>query len=190
MAGDIPGAWDKVVRAIRHLSAKTYVTVGMVFTEQTVDRCIQDVLFAHDLGVSDIRVIPAAQYNKALTVLADLPEHVLNKYPILKYRIDNISNGSHVRGLQDGDARTCWLALDDMVSAGGYHFPCVIHMREGGDPIGKIKDDIRQDRLNWLINHDAHTDPICNGMCLDVCVAYNNKAGTTHTIVGTEDAAA
>jgi len=172
--------WQKVVDNIRFLSDKTYVTVGMVFTEQNVDSCIDSVLFADSLGVSDIRVIPSAQYNKALVKLRELPDDILNKYPILKYRINNIDKNIHVRGLSESDCHNCWLALDDMACAQGYHFPCIIHLREGGDPIGKVTENTRQDRYNWIVNHDPYKDPICRSNCLDVCRLFNNKASKTH----------
>lgn len=174
MAG-IKGAWDKVVNNIKELSKITYVTVGMVFTEDNVDDCIESVMFADSLGVSDIRVIPSAQYNQALIKLTDLPKEVLSKYPILKYRINNLARGKHVRGIQPNDTNKCPLVLDDMAVAGGKHFPCIIYMREQGDPIGSVGPKMREERLEWFQRHDTHKDPICRGNCLDVCVQYNNK---------------
>lgn len=174
MAG-VKGAWNKVVNNIRELSQLTYVTVGMVFTENNVEDCIQSVLFADSLGVSDIRVIPSAQYNQALTKLAELPAEVLSKYPILKYRINNLMNGKHVRGIGEHDTHRCPLVLDDMAVVNGKHFPCIIHMREQGDPIGNVGPNMRQERLEWFRQHDTHKDPICKKNCLDVCVAHNRK---------------
>lgn len=178
MAGGRIGAWKKVVESIRFLSARTYVTVGMVFTEDNVSRAMESVLFAHSLGVSDIRVVPSAQFNEALGQLAGLPREVLDKYPILKYRIENVRNGRNVRKMQSSDCHLCKLALDDMAVAGNFHFPCIIYMREGGDPIGKIGPNIRAERAEWVKRHDSFADPICKEMCLDVCIDYNNKAGT------------
>lgn len=179
MAGGRKGSWQKVVDNIKYLSTRTYVTVGMVFTEQNVEQCKESVLFADSLNVSDIRVIPSAQFNKALIMLSDLPETLLSKYPILNYRIKNIKNGISVRGLADSDCDRCWLGLDDMAVAQGKHFPCIIYMREGGDPIGTINDDVREVRENWIKNHNPHTDKICKGNCLDVCIAFNKVADTT-----------
>jgi molybdenum cofactor biosynthesis enzyme MoaA len=168
--------WSNVVENIKMLSNQTYVSVGMVFTEENVDSCIESVLFADSLGVSDIRVIPSAQYNKALSKLQHLPIDVLNKYPILKYRVNNIIAGKSVRGLSDKDCNRCWLALDDMACAQGKHFPCIIHLREGGDPIGKVGINMRKEREEWVLSHDSFQDPICKKNCLDVCVLFNNKA--------------
>jgi len=179
MAG-VDGAWEVVVDNIRRLSQITYVTVGMVFTEENVDDCVNAVLFADSLGVSDIRVIPSAQYNQALKSLATLPEDVLRKYPILRYRIGNVLDGAHVRGMVEDDNPKCPLVLDDMAVAGNYHFPCIIYMREYGDPIGEVGPNMRQERAKWAEEHDCHKDPICQQMCLDVCRHYNNNHHSNH----------
>lgn len=174
MAG-VKGAWDKVIQNIKDLSQLTYVTVGMVFTESNIEDCVQSVMFADSLGVSDIRVIPSAQYNQALTRLADLPHEVLSKYPILQYRINNLMNGKHVRGIAESDTHRCPLVLDDMAVVNGKHFPCIIYMREQGDPIGEVGSNMRQERLEWFQKHNTHKDPICKKNCLDCLVLYNNK---------------
>ena len=71
------------------------------------------------------------------------------------------------------------LALDDMAVAQDDHFPCIIYMRQGGDPIGKVGVNMRQERKQWFESHNSFEDPICNATCLDVCVAFNNKAYAT-----------
>jgi MoaA/NifB/PqqE/SkfB family radical SAM enzyme len=182
MAG-VKGAWNTVVENIKEISKFSYTTVGMVFNEKNVLQCREAVLFADSLGVSDIRVIPSAQYNQALEILADLPQEILSRYPILRYRIGNLQRGKHVRGLQESDCHQCWLALDDMVVAGGKsgmkHFPCIIHLREGGEPIGSVKENVREEREKWIFTHDCLEDSICRENCLDVCVDYNNRAAET-----------
>ena len=170
----IKGSWDKVTNNIKELSKITYVTVGMVFTENNISECKEAVLFADSLGVSDIRVIPSAQYNKALLKLSELSIEILNKYPILKYRIDNLKKGIPIRGINNHNK--CRLVLDDMAVAGDKHFPCIIYMREQGNPIGIVGPNMRIDRKKWMEKHKPHKDPICKEMCLDVCVAYNKVA--------------
>jgi len=181
MSGGVKGAWEKVVDNIRYLSMFSYVSVGMVFDEQNVEQAVEAVEFAHSLGVHDIRVIPSAQYDRALKVLEDLSPKIVNQYPILAYRIRNLDNDAlRVRGMQDGDCPKCWLALDDMAIAGKWHFPCIIHLREGGDPVGEIGPNMRSEREAWIRQHDAFADPICRANCLDVCRHYNGVARETH----------
>ena len=101
----------------------------------------------------------------------------LLKHPILNYRINRAQKGLPVRGLTDADTNRCPLVLDDMAVMNGMHYPCIIHLREGGDPIGRADDMkiVRQERLAWFLNHNTHADPICAGQCLDVCVSFNNR---------------
>jgi len=168
--------WDRIVQNIRSLAGLTYVTVGMVFTPENVGDCMDTVMFADSLGVDDIRVIPAAQSGCGLRQLAELPDSVLARHPILRYRVENAKRGRPMRGLSASDSARCRLVLDDMAVAGGYHFPCIIYLREGGEPIGRITNGARAERARWSRDHDTKADPICAGMCLDVCVDYNNTA--------------
>jgi len=176
MTGGVKGSWEHTVDIIRELSKQTYVSLGMVFTEENIDECLESVLYADTLGVSDIKVIPSAQYNKALLRLVDLPHILLSKYPILNYRVGNIKRKVAVRGIKNSDAHKCWLVVDDMIVSQGWHFPCVIYLREGGNPIGRVGDMTRLDRVEWANNSDILADTICRNNCLDIYVAHNNKA--------------
>ena len=168
--------WDRLINNIQELSKVTYVTVGMVFNEKNVAQAKESVMFAASLGVSDIRVLSSAQFNQALDILKDLPDEMLDRFPILNYRIKNFRDGRGVRGLKDSDSRKCKLVLDDMAVAGNKHFPCIIYLREGGAPIGSVNPHLRKEREAWCNSHDTHTDQICRQNCLDVCVDYNNIA--------------
>jgi len=170
------GYFDSVISNIRYLSGKTYVTVGIVLTQDTESTVLDVVNFAHELGVSDIRIITAAQYNGDISHLERISQPILDAHPILKYRVNNLLSGKNVRGIGSGDSNRCFLVRDDSVVAGKWHFPCVIHMREGGAPIGEIGEDMQAERLAWSLSHDTHSDPICMKNCLDCLVEYNNQA--------------
>ena len=174
MTGGIP-SFDKVSKNIEYLSWYNYVTVGVVFTETNVDTAIETVKYVDSLDPSDIRVISSAQYNKALGSLINLPKDILKRHPILKYRVTNFAKGRNVRGIKKEDTNKCYLVRDDVAVAGKYHFPCIIYMREGGLPIGEMKENFRQEREDWFKKHDTHKDKICLKNCLDVCIDYNNK---------------
>lgn len=175
MAGGIPGAWERVVENIKLLAKRTYVTVGVVLTEENADEMHRTVVFAHELGVSDIRVISAAQYNVLLRGVEKIPEHIVAAHPILRYRVEHLKAGRNVRGIGEANSRRCALVLDDMAAVGGYHFPCIIYLREGGKPIGKIGPGMREERVRWSETHDTFSDPICRANCLDVCIDYNDR---------------
>lgn len=175
MAGNINGIFEKVVDNIKYLSKKVYVTVGVVLTEKTVKDVNNIVKYAsEELGVADIRIISAAQWNGAIKNV-NIDQKLLNKHPILNYRWNNIKKNRNVRGICNGDNKKCPLVIDDMAVLGGKHYPCIIHLREGGKPIGNMNGNFRQDRYDYYLNTDCSKDSICNKNCLDVCVDYNNK---------------
>lgn len=180
MTGGIAGAWEKVVENISEISKLTYTTVGMVFTEETKGTVYDSVMFAHNLGVADIRVIPSAQDDETLEQLSSIPDDILEQHPILKYRVHNARIKRHMRGLSDSDPMHCYLMIDDMAVCGDYHFPCIIYMREQGDPVGKVSSDMRKERMEWIQTHDVRKDPICRKNCLDVCVDYLRKVRDTN----------
>jgi MoaA/NifB/PqqE/SkfB family radical SAM enzyme len=172
--------FNTIVKNIKYLSSKTYVTVGVVLTEDNVGQLKEIVEFADSLGVADIRIISAAQFNKVLDGVIGISDEILNRHPILKYRVNNIKNGRNVRGMSKDDYNRCPLAMDDSVVAGNYHFPCVIYMREHGEPIGTVGFDMREQRIKWAKTHDTFNDEICHKNCLDVCLDYSNKYKEFH----------
>jgi molybdenum cofactor biosynthesis enzyme MoaA len=176
LTGGIEGAWEKVVENIREISKFAYVTVGMVFTEDNIDTAVDDILFADGLGVADIRIISSSQYNKAIKNLQSLPQEVLERHPILKYRVEHYGIGRDIRGIKENNCHRCKLVLDDMAVAGEYHFPCIIYMRQHGSPIGKVSNSMREERELWFKNHNTYCDKICRENCLDVCVDFNDKS--------------
>lgn len=179
----INASFDRICENIKYLSSVTYVTVGIVLTEQNVSDAPNIVKFAHDLGVADIRVISAAQYGQLIDGILQIQEDIIAEHPILSYRIDNIKKGVNVRGIQESDSHRCYLVQDDSVIVGDKHYPCVIYMRERGNPIGTVGDSMRKDRVDWMNAVDTHCDDICNRNCLDVCIEYNNKYRDIHNIV-------
>jgi len=172
MAG-INSHFNHICKVIKYISLKTYCTVGVVLTEKNNKDLKNIIEYATSLGVSDIRIIPSAQSNHKLKL------NIKTKYPILKYRLKNIKNGRHVRGLKKTDNHKCPLVLDDMVIVKDKHYPCVIYMREQGKEIGTINNksiyDIRKERKNWYEKTNVFKDNICKNNCLDVCIDYNNK---------------
>jgi MoaA/NifB/PqqE/SkfB family radical SAM enzyme len=174
MAG-VSGVFKTVVENIRYLAAYTYVTVGIVLTNENVAQVVETIEFAHSLGVADIRVIPAAQEDRGLKL--DVKPEILAVHPILRYRVERFNAGKRVRGLDGSCAAYCGLCIDDSVVTGDHHYPCVIYLREGGAPIGRISDvlSMRDERARWSQTHNVLTDPICSKNCLDVCAEYNRR---------------
>jgi len=182
MAGGVEGAWEIVVKNIREISELTYVTVGVVLTQDNIDSLIDTIKFAHDLGVADIRIISAAQYNRPLTELESVPQEILDAHPILKFRVNRFIAGQNVRGMSGKDSPKCALAYDDSIIAGDYVFPCIIYMREKGKPICRVGPHMREQRVNWANSHNCFEDPICQKNCLEICIAFNNKFRDTNPL--------
>lgn len=168
MTGGCKDAWEKTSSTIKELSKLTYVTVGIVFTEVNVGQVSEIIKYVQSLGPADIRIIPSAQYNQGM----DMLQVQFLGYPILQYRMSKTRN---IRGLEKGDTHKCSIVLDDLAIYGQWHFPCVIYFREGGDPIGKIRENFRLERKKWSEDNDIWKDNICQKNCLDVCKEYNNQ---------------
>ncbi len=171
-------SWNRVVNNIRFLASRVYTTVGIVLTPDS--KASETIAFAATLGVQDIRVIPAAQDGKALSNI-QVDKDVLARHPILRYRMNNMYATIPVRGLWATDSHRCGLVLDDLAVLGEYHYPCIIYLREGGKPIGKLGPQFRWERVQWFQEHDTHLDPICKNNCLDVCAQYNNAYEAYHS---------
>jgi hypothetical protein len=171
MAGGVD-AWNTVVENIKNLAKLTYVTVGVVLTESNLGTLASTVDFARSLGVADIRPIPAAQYGDVISFGMAEPR---GGFPILRWRMDRLRRGCPVRGIGSDDSTKCSLVLDDMAVVGGEHYPCIIYLREGGKPIGKVGPSMRAERREWFEAHRSDLDPICSRNCLDFCVAHNNR---------------
>lgn len=169
--------FDLICSNILLLAQHTYVSVGVVLTADNEKESEQIIHLASNLGVADIRIIPAAQSNNIQIQTENLSNNLLSKHPILKYRIQNLRRGLGFRGLNTADSPRCYLVNDDIMSAQNYHFPCIIYFREGGEPIGTVSDHImRATRYYWATNHNTLEDSICRHNCLDVCRDFNNYA--------------
>lgn len=180
MAGGIKGAFETITANIRWLAQRTYTTVGVVLTEQNMATLNGIIIFADSLGVADIRIIPAAQQGDRLANV-HVSEALLDKYPILRYRIRNIQAGRPVRGLRPRvDSHRCGLVLDDVAVNQGQHYPCIIYLRERGAAIGPVGPQMREKRAWWYRTTDTHADPICRRNCIDACVDYNNLFEAAH----------
>ncbi len=160
--------FNTVINNIKAISKLVYTTVGVVINNTTIHKLKKTINFITSLGVSDIRIITTAQWNKKISLNID------TEYKILNYRLNNNNKGRNMRGIKYNDSYKCSLVLDDMAIDNGYHYPCIIYLREGGKPIGTVNENMRLKRYEWFRKHNTHMDSICNKNCLDVCIDYNN----------------
>lgn len=177
MAGGV-SAYQRVIDNIAQIAERAYVTLGVVLTPANLSEVEGIVKFALGTKVADIRLISAAQWDKPMHF--DIPQEALQRFPILRYRINHFAVGRNVRGIQDTDTHKCPLVLDDIAVMDGKHYPCIIYLRERGQAIGQVSKDMRLERQAWCERTDTHTDPICRKNCLDVCIDYNNQYESLH----------
>jgi MoaA/NifB/PqqE/SkfB family radical SAM enzyme len=170
----VPNQWKRVVANIKELAKITYVSASIVLTEENLPRANEIIHFAHDLGVADIRIVTPAQDDQPIGRL-EIDAEVLNAHPILKYRVDNFNLRRKVRGIQANDCHRCHLVKDDSVVLGKWHYPCGVYVREGGEAIGALGPEMRQERVVWSESHDTFQDEICRRNCSDMYIDYNNR---------------
>jgi MoaA/NifB/PqqE/SkfB family radical SAM enzyme len=176
MAGVPNTHWKNVVRNIRELSRLTYVTTSIVLTPNNAQYAKEIIRFSSDLGVSDIRIVTASHSaGDIVEAISGLDQDLLERFPILKYRVQNYLNGRNVRGIQENDAHRCHLVKDDCVVAGKWHYPCGVYLREKGAPIGEIGPRMRNEGIAWFQSHNTFQDRICRQFCSDIYIDYNNR---------------
>jgi MoaA/NifB/PqqE/SkfB family radical SAM enzyme len=170
--------FDIVVKNIREIAKLAYITVGVVFTDDNINYYNEILNFISGLGANDIRVMTATKYDKILEF--NVSEELLNKHPILKFRINNFNDGKNMRGSDLSSTNKCYLVKDDLTILGEDYYPCAVYARERGKPIGKFSANNIKERHEWFEQHDAHTDPICKKYCMDFKCRFNDKV---HTIL-------
>lgn len=169
---------QRILDNIEMIAKYNYITVGVVLTPDNINKTIDIIYKAHELGVSDIRLISAAQWKNTLELSCKIDNEILEKYPILRYRLENIENNIPVRGLSESDSKRCYLLMsDEMVSSSNntlWSNPCIISAREGSEPISTI-EEMRLHRLRWVMKTNTHEIKQCRENCLDVCRDFNNS---------------
>lgn len=158
---------ELVVDTITQLSRLFYVNVGLVIDSRNIDR-IEDVIdFILSLGVSDIKLSTSTQ-----DPLIPKFQKQYQDYPILNYRVENFKQGYQMRGWP---GKKCYIAVSDVTIVGDSHYPCLVYFREGGGAIGKIYDNVKMQRMEWVQKHTPQKDPICRKYCMDFKCEFNNS---------------
>lgn len=161
-----------IINNISQLSKSHYVNIGLVIDHLNVDRISEIIDFILFLGVHDIKL--SVSTKDQVTPIFDDKDY--SKYPILNYRIERFRQGINMRGILESDNFKCHLSQNDISIVGRNHYPCLVYAREGGSPIGLLKNDVMSDRQNWFKNHIPKLDPICKKFCMDFKCAYNRSA--------------
>jgi MoaA/NifB/PqqE/SkfB family radical SAM enzyme len=165
--------FDVVANNIKELSKLVYTNVGIVINDDNANLYKEIIGFVSNLGAHDIRLMTSTKYNKLLKL--DVPQELLDKHPILKFRVENFNSGKNMRGSELGASHKCHLVRDDITIMGKYYFPCAVYAREGGKPIGEFDRDNESGRMEWFKIHDSYLDTICKQYCMDFKCRFNEK---------------
>lgn len=169
--------WKRTIENIKALSRLTYVIVGITIGEKNCQRACEIIEFAHGLGVADMKLSTDSKWNREIPGLDKLSPAVLESHPILRYRVNSFLGGRNVRGLRPQDCHSCPLVMDDIIICGSHHYPCIVQLREGGQPIGSVRDvaAMRDERREWGLAIDTHKDCVCKPYCMDIFADCNNR---------------
>lgn len=186
-----PGTWDRVKENIRMLSALTYVNIGTTITADNLEKIPETLAFLGELGVADIKLATATQFQREIPheILDRIPQALLDRMPVLRYRVEHYRAGRPVRGLVEGrDSHHCWWVQDDIVLTPDGHYPCIVYPREKGKPIGPLGTvaEMRAARLEWARAGDTHTDAICAPFCMDIFADCNKRIEDLQGLVPAE----
>jgi MoaA/NifB/PqqE/SkfB family radical SAM enzyme len=165
--------FDVVVSNIRELSKMVYTNVGVVFNDDNADKYREIIEFISGLGAHDIRIMTATKYNKILAF--ELDSYLLDKHPILKFRVENFNAGRNMRGSGLAQTPRCHLVRDDITIFGEDFYSCAVYVREGGSPIGKFGTGNIELREAWFDSHNSHRDELCSTYCMDFKCQFNDR---------------
>lgn len=168
--------FDTVVNNIKELSKLVYTNVGIVFNDHNINNYKEIIEFVSSLGTHDIRIMTSTRYNKTLKF--ELDPELLNKHPILKFRVDNFNAGLNIRGSWLSTTSRCHLVRDDITLFGDNFYPCAVYVREKGSPIGTFDNNNIAAREQWFREHNSHTDEICLQYCMDFKCRFNDIVET------------
>ena len=177
LAGGID-VWTRVSSSLAALSKIASVMAGITVSEKNLHE-VKDVVEKLDaLGVSDMKLSTSTHFNGAIPGLEKISSEILDRHPVLKYRVTNFLAGRNVRGLRDGDCGKCMLVQDELIIMGDRHYPCIVHAREqAAAAIGNVKTvaEMRKERLAWALGRDSHLDMVCKKFCMDIFIDCNNR---------------
>ena len=157
---------ELVVETITELAKSKYVNAGLVVDALNVARIESIVDYILSLGVADIKISTVGGVKPVFS-------KGYSEYPILSYRVANFNEDRAMRGWP---ANQCALAVNDVTIAGDSHYPCLVYFREGGKAIGKLSENVKEQRELWAKHHNPQLEAICSKYCMDFKCEFNHAA--------------
>ena len=195
-----PRAWEAAVRTIRVLASERrrgadfFLIVNTVVTPQNRGELARIVDFLLTLDPDDIKLITSVDEKERLGnfpeapavldgILRLLEPYPPDRFPLLRRKVgtvfaqDAIGLSSPARSSPDG--LRCFIPLTERTVDGRFYYPCSVYLREGGAPLGELRDSPDKQRAKsaaFVRRADCSTDPICRRYCLHCTRQYNEGA--------------
>lgn len=188
------------IRRLARLAASgvdCHVVINVMLTQKSVVSLLSDqasgLLAILDWcmasGASDFKFLPVS----STTIFSLFPSNedreqflricaatVPKRYRFFHYRLDSLQRGGH--GLHGRHHHFCRHFLDDRAfdSVGAY--PCIIHLREGGQRIYRHDDDqaFIATRIAAFASGNRAEDPLCRNYCFDVYRDFSDRVTFLH----------
>ena len=200
-----PGSWSRVTSVLHFLcnEGKTlnpdlFVVANLVLREETLFRLPQTIRYLINIGVDDIKLLPAFSEDANLRELESLfsaaikPEvdTLLNEicgFDMLKMRLNRLFV-SRIHGLDRGTRSkrmlsACEICTEQvMLRRDGVYTPCYIYMRENYKTpdygMGTVNDDLRTycENASNALRDKYLSDSTCIAHCPDMIYNANYKA--------------
>lgn len=198
-------AWAKSVEAVkavaaaRDAGARVRLLVNTVATAVNRAGLARIVRFLLSLGPDDVKLITDVDARDALPdfdardeVLAELRSLLGpgDERPLLRRKLETVFARDAIglepthRAREDGSWR-CYIPLSERTVDGASYYPCSVYLREGGAPIGALRDSAEEQRRKsaaWVRDADCRADPICQRYCLHCTRELNDAANRARTI--------
>jgi MoaA/NifB/PqqE/SkfB family radical SAM enzyme len=191
---EIKGTIAQLCKA--NTAQKYKVVVNAVLTRETVISFMENQAqhlrdFLHwcvTVGVDDFKFLPTSTeafisifpqretMDQFIAICIDL---VPEQYKFFFYRLSMMQRGGH--GLHgEPQPHICYHSLDDRAYDSLGVYPCIIHLREGGQRLYAHDESETSKRrhLENFLQEDRTQDPVCQKFCFDVYRALNKRVAT------------
>lgn len=191
----------KVVAAARDAGAQVRLLVNTVVGTANRAELAGIVKFLLSLGPDDVKLITDVD---ARDGLPDFPEYgaVMRelralidslpaaRHPLLRRKLKTVfakdSIGLDPTAASRAEAKSwrCYIPLTERTVDGVSYYPCSVYLREGGAPIGSLKEPAAEQRAKsaqWVRENDCRSDAICQRYCLHCTRVFNDATNDART---------
>ncbi|MEO5334478.1 MAG: radical SAM protein [Magnetococcus sp. YQC-5] len=192
------GKLAHVINTIHHLIAlksaaqPCQLVINLMLTQESATALLEDqarglrnlLTWCLTSGIDDFKFLPSsvtpfntifantAMHQRFLDVCVEM---VPKRFPFFHYRLTSLRHGGH--GLQGRRHHICRHFLDDRAfdSIGAY--PCIIHLREGGEYLYRHDDpeEAIAEKIETFHHMNRVHDPLCYQNCFDVYRDFSDR---------------